>query len=199
MVSRLSKGMSTLLDYVVLWAASRGTEFRWAIAMIVIFLVAIAVFTVPSVQDRLEELAGPASHEAPDTAVGSGEAGSRNPESLSGTWRVFQDDSESAPLFDLTFAPGGEGVLLLQSDVPGTIENWSYTEDGDEVEVEMTYRYAAKDGGVFTPRGWLHLRRSGDEMRGSFEVDDYIYEGREKGMTVRGQATASGAVYARPK
>ncbi len=205
-MSRLREGMRTPVGHISPWAASRGTKARSGTSLLVVILVAIALLTGCSAQDPLDELTDLGSDEAsntalsrPPTSVASGDTGARDPESLSGTWRVFQDDSESVPLFDLTFAPGGEGVLLLQSDVPGAIENWSYTEDGDAVEIKMTYRYVAKDGGVFSPQGWLHLQRHGDEMRGRFEVDDYIYEGREKGMTVRGRSTSSEAAYARPK
>jgi hypothetical protein len=201
-MSRLADGINTLWRHLGNLRLPAGITVN-ALVWLVIVIIFVALL-VPAIRNQVEELAGGGNGPTRDASDvrspgGTGELPTADTGSLSGTWRVFKDESESVPVFDLTFQPDGAAVLLLQSAIRGTVEDWSYTEDGSSVEVALTFRYNAKDGGVYTPHGWLHLTRNGGEMRGSYSGEDYLYEGRDKGMTVHGVKTLWDSVFARPR
>jgi hypothetical protein len=122
---------------------------------------------------------------------------------VSGTWRVYFDDTRALPVFDLTFQPSGPATYLPQAEGPVvSVDSWEYTENGDAVEVALKLRTVDVRYGVdFTTDAWLRLTRDGRAMRGAYEqhIIGYETEGDAPGtLHDNGIQAVAESLYAEP-
>lgn len=187
-------------------------RIRWLrnllISVMVALIVVVALFYVTGTD--LTEILGGDGGSAPEAGTASQADGgaaadtTKSEGKLSGEWRVYIDDTESFPIFDLTFQPKGAASYATQAEgIDMSIDSWNYTENGDSVEVALVIRVIDDSVGVdYTMDAWLHLTRDGQEMRGSYEqhVIGYETEGAAAGtLHDNGTQIVSDAVYVVPK
>ena len=194
----------------------RRSRIWWAIGIILaVILLAVGAFYFTSGEDLTagssasgeSDAAGTdaeqASADVPGGAVSEpGEVTSDGV--VSGTWIVYADEAKSMALYELTFQPNGAAVFLPEAPpIEYTTDSWSYTQDGESVEVEIKQHVSDPEFGVNEPSdAWLHLTLTDGVMTGTWEQDVVGYEtvGDTAGTVYRHGVQEMGTVvYAEPQ
>ena len=179
------------------------------IGIILFFLIA-AAFLVTSAdlwtsvrEDTLTDGTATQTDEPPVETTSFAELEAQEPIDITdGAWS-FSREGESYVLYTMDFE--SDGTFDVRDD-SGYVQDGTYIEDGDSVEIELFRRTtleAEGDSGKKRTEDveyyeWFHMTRVGNTMRGSWEGTDWEFS-YERGFEYDGTFVKSPIIVSRPE
>jgi hypothetical protein len=181
---------------VVLWVR----YLIYVFMALVLILMGVAVVSGTGVLDSSPEESSTGSGTSGEEAAGAAAAGDEaaaEDAGLIGTWRIFMDDSEATPIYDIPFSPKGTVAVLAQGGVSYTVTGWDYSVSGDDVVVNLQCRTESGDGTVIDWPEKLEMELEGEEMRGTWSGEQWEYTDKD-GLERGSWTVVSPSAYGRP-
>ena len=168
------------------------------IALVLILVGAAVVVGTGVVGSGSDEGSTSSAIEPGDEAAGaaSDAVASEGDGRLAGTWRVYMDDSEASPIYDIPFSPRGTVAVLIEGGVSYTVTSWDYSASGSNVVVNLRCQTESGDGTVIDWLEKLDMQVEGDEMHGTWSGEHWEYT-PEDGVVREGWKVASEDAYGR--